>query len=668
VAICKVVVNQINSSGNITSTRDEKIGSSTVTRYGTRTVDQGVFKFGMGTKIDVNDRLTYIQDIVDTEYLSAIYNFQLTVNDEGGYNMNPSSDLPASRFESPNASNNNAKFQSQYTLKFDESSTDHYDIPNNSRLDMSKQFDLYVYCDFDSSLGSYSSGDKAIIFSKYNTNGGIEVGFKSVSSVYRLFVKTKASGSNAVERVGTTQSFGNKKPRLIRIKRDENNLVSCYLDGVFEFSFTDTTDYGNGTNIRIGSNSSGSDKWGGHIMQLRFYKGSYLTDLDHDVINLSSSQPMTIKLSGTVWKINDQTSPKQVFVRGDGKILVETNINPDILTGTATSPNRTKNVYDDSQDNWSIVEDILSNVDNSFKFKEAGSNTGSSGFSGKFIATGKFIQCIDLLLLESDSLLFTNNKIVTVEKRTGVATPFKFVQGTNTNSGFKITHTGKDDALLVNELELVGRLNNIYAEQTFGSGTNSVVSLSGVPTNLRVESPNNTTITAYTVDYEAKTVTITGSHSAGTIYYWYEDVNSTQSLYWRNSASGSGTGSGDGLASANRYGKYDRRIYTPQLTTRTDLQSASTRIIADNDEVLERYEVEAPTHINCLRENHKIKIKNSIKSIDVTSTVKSITWSYPNIRTIIQVGEHKFDSFDLEKMDSQSQSQLAGNTFKTHNT
>ena len=674
--IAKAVIEKITTDGtNVVARRDQKITASTVSRFGTRTVDQGFFSFPMGTDIELNYNLKYIQDIVDVTDLSAIYNFQLTVNDESGYDMNPSADLPISRFINPNDSLNNKKFQSQYCLKFTKSSsTDFYEIPDNTRLDMTKQFDLYIYCDWDNSLGSYTTtNEKAIIFSKYDTtHGGIEVGFiYKGGGNNRLFVRSLASTGSPVEREGNSQLFLNATPVLIRIKRNQNNVVSCYLNGVLEVQFTDTTAYGQTENIRIGAHkhpSSVTEQWAGKIYQMRLYTGVYLSDEESEIIQLSSPQPMTMKLAGKVWKINDNTNPKKVHVRGDGRMLLDTFLNADVLSGTSTSPvNRTKNVYDANQDNDLIIQDIISNVNSGFQFKEP-TSVANSTHVGKFIATGSFVQCTELLLLESGSILFTNNKIVTVEDKDGVSTPYKFEQGNvSSTPGYVITKSGKDDSLLVNAVELVGRLNNKYIEDPFVSGTNTVETLLGTPVDVKVESPIGTTLVenvGFTVDYVANTVTITGSHSAGKISYNYEDLDSLKALYFKNNTTGA--------SSQTKYGLRNKRIFTPQYTVKEDMDQASQRIISDNGEVLERYEVKAPTHVNNIRENHRVIVKNDKKGIDTTSDttesiVKSISWTFPNVSTIIQLGEHRFNSFDLDKSNMSGISQASGNTYKTHN-
>ncbi|KKK90590.1 hypothetical protein LCGC14_2721460, partial [marine sediment metagenome] len=49
----------VNTSGTVTEARDEKISSSSVTRWGKRTVDEGKFQFNINTKIDENYNVKY---------------------------------------------------------------------------------------------------------------------------------------------------------------------------------------------------------------------------------------------------------------------------------------------------------------------------------------------------------------------------------------------------------------------------------------------------------------------------------------------------------------------------------------------------------------------------------------------------------------------------------
>lgn len=674
-ALCKCIVETVNTSGTVTEARDEKISSSSVTRWGKRTVDEGKFQFSINTKIDENYNVKYLQDIVDLDLLVLMDNFQLTTFDESGYNMNPAADLIESRFINPNGVNNTKKFQSQYILKFDEStSTDFYDIPDHARLDMTGQFDLYIWCQFSSSLGTYTTGEKAVIFSKYDAAGGaghagIEVGFEhQASGDKRLWVRFLPEIGSLVDHVGTEAGFVNNTPRLIRIKRDENNDVKCYLDGIFEFEFNTDDAIGGVEDIRIGAHqhpTTPSEFWGGHLMQIRLYAGGYFSDDESERIMLNSPQPMTMKLSGKCWKVDDNTNPKTAHVKGNGKTLVETNLTSDILSGTDTTPNRTENVYDAAGDNFEIIDDIFENVDSSFSVKDPNSAANASHI-GRFVATGSLLQCIELLLLESDAVLFTAaDRIVVIEDSTGITTPFKFEQGSSgTTPGFVITNSGKDDALLVNQLELVGRIKFKKKVQTFITTVNPETEVfTEFPISVRVvEQSGGLTLeegTDYDIDFEGKTITFTTTADTFDVEYDYEDLSST-GLYFRNITTGS--------SSVTQYGKYARRIFIPQLTDQADVDVASQRIIGDNKDVLTRYEVIAPVHLNHVRENHNILLVNSIKSINTTETIQSITWKYPSMRTIIQLGEYRFDAFDMENIDSKDIAGAKASTFKTQNT
>ena len=672
--LVKAVVDKVAPNGTIDSTRDEQIIASTVTRWGTRTVDEGEFKFSINTDIEMNDNLRYIQDIVSVELLTAIYNFQLTTFDEGGYSHNPATDLPVTRFIAPNIGVNDMKFASQYVLEFDAAGQE-YDIADDSRLDFSGQFDIYIWCETTlPHFGTFASdGDRQIIFSKYDAAGnGIEIGaiVRENPVLEDPYVYARVIQSTVVtELEGTPDGsvnnlFSSGKPHLIRLYRDENNVIRLELDGRLDAdSFaTVTGSLDNALDITIGSDNAGTLDWDGFIAQLRIYNGSYLTEAEAEVILLNSPQPITMKLAGQVSKVNDNTNPKQVIVRGNGRVLIDTNITADILTGTDTNPDRTGNVYDEAEVNLDIVEDIIENVDSSFVFKNGSSDM--SAHIGRFIATGSFLQCVELLLLEGSQILFTNNKNIIVEDNDGVSTPFKFEQGDSASTpGFVITASAEDDSLLVNQLELIGRLNNEYQEQSFTSG-DSVAALNGVPTTIRVEAPLGTLLvvgTDFNVNYEEPQVEFIGTApDNGRVFYNFEDVSSNDALYFRNVTTGSG--------SVTRYGKYDRRIFIPQLTDQEDFDQASQRIIFDNNEVLTRYEVRAPNHCNHIRENHEVLLVNSIKGINTSQIVKSISWTYPQMKTIIHLGEHRFDSFDMEKVDAQSTVQGEGSTFKTHNS
>ena len=57
-----------------------------------------------------------------------------------------------------------------------------------------------------------------------------------------------------------------------------------------------------------------------------------------------------------------------------------------------------------------------------------------------------------------------------------------------------------------------------------------------------------------------------------------------------------------------------------------------------------------------------VTIKNSVKNLNTSSTVKSITWHYPDARTVIETGDHLLDAFDLEKVSSDTINNIVTDT------
>ena len=109
----KIVVEKRNtSSGAVESRTPIKIIDSIVSRQGSRSVDTGDFTVSIKHDVKENDTVKYIQDIVDTEFLTAIYNFQANDMDEGGYDLD--GDDTHTAWEEPNTNDNIKRFKSNY--------------------------------------------------------------------------------------------------------------------------------------------------------------------------------------------------------------------------------------------------------------------------------------------------------------------------------------------------------------------------------------------------------------------------------------------------------------------------------------------------------------------------------------------------------------------------
>ena len=65
---------------------------SIVERNGTRAIDTGLFYCPKGVPITINDEVSYIQDPVNTTYLTGIWNFFDNTRDESGHELDGAED------------------------------------------------------------------------------------------------------------------------------------------------------------------------------------------------------------------------------------------------------------------------------------------------------------------------------------------------------------------------------------------------------------------------------------------------------------------------------------------------------------------------------------------------------------------------------------------------
>lgn len=701
----KIVVEKRNtSSGAVESRTPIKIIDSIVSRQGSRSVDTGDFTVSIKHDVKENDTVKYIQDVVDTEFLTAIYNFQANDMDEGGYDLD--GDDTHTAWEEPNTNDNIKRFKSNYCAKFDGTAGKKITVThpagsslNDGKLDFSGQFDIIIFVTASSLTASTSVDDKRTIFSKFDnssTGNGIEIGAIRVTTGWAGYATLKI-GSVTKEIVAQVPSvdttppmegyyLGSSLPIMVRLRRDFDDKITLTINGSDAGTYnseTMTGDFSNSSNMIIGSNHDDSDPFKGLIHQLRIYNGVTLNENQIQVVSSSSPQPMTMKFMGRVYKIKDSMKEKQLSCKGSGKLLLQTNITKDIL-GTNHSDElatRTNDdtVFDAGQDIYEIVQSIIKRTDEDFKFYN---NPSPNPLVGEFIAEGNFVSIVNVLALKDALTFFTfPRKVFVIEDHDGIGTDYVFEGATG--SGYDISESGKNDSRTVNDIEVIGRLKTLpfkdEYEQPIIDPSNPIpiagvagttYTLSHNPINLTVRKVSDDSIyTTYTYSFDKKTITIETGVSTAAVYaeYWYEDISSPDALYRRDTDS----------ASITEHGRYSKKIYLPHFTHRTDfntwaqIYTGSTSSTTTQGDVKERVTIKAPFLINSLRENHKIDVINVKKFTNDTNgtksdmIVKSIEWHYPEGKTIINCGEYDFDSFDYDKDTSESITSLTSTLTKT---
>lgn len=677
----KAVVERLNDSGNPIQRRDETVISARATRNGARTVNDATITFSLRTAVRQNDNVKYVQDVADTSYLSGIWNFQGNTRDESGYDLHAEAsgggDPPMSRFIRPNAAANVMRFSGQYGLTFDGSGQS-ISVPDSlqyySRIDLSGQFDVYLWCQYNRAddYRNLQPGDQAIIFSNADPGtAGFDIGFKiDPDGVPVTFARFFYTTGQPAEYVGESP-FSNTRPTLVRITRDAQNRVAVYRDGSYEFGFTDGRDMDSGEGITFGDrrHPSSREPWTGQLFQARIYSGISLRESEAESIRLSYPQPATMKIDGKVWRINDDTNTVTCDIQDSDRILVGANMTHTSLDGNV--PNvRNGNVYEAGISTFMIVEDMIRSIDDSFLVRLSGSTPAM--LSGKFVATQSLSQCADLLLLENQRILsMFPNKVVIMEPAAGYTTPYVFSEGVPGQQGVLILNSGADDITKANDIELIGRVRFKHGVtmRTIDAEDERTVRLDKFPLDLRVTRDSDGSVIAedaspteggYTVDYEAKTVIFNSNVGAVTIEFDYEDLesNETTKLYCRHQDTGD-------IDASERY---SIRIFVPQLTHREDIDQAAQRFANVFRAVNRRYEISVPWHANNVIENRNIGVKNPFKDIDVTVPVRSVTWRYPQMTTVIEAGEYRFDSLEYEKQNVRGITSTLASTIKTQSS
>ena len=115
--------------------------SAIMKQQGTKKPDTLEVILPIQNQIDENYEISYIQDVVNTEYLSAVYPMQLSCLDEGGYNQDPT-DPAESRFVKVDID----KFKGHYALQFT-ADGQKVEVPSakTNKIDISGQFDINIW-------------------------------------------------------------------------------------------------------------------------------------------------------------------------------------------------------------------------------------------------------------------------------------------------------------------------------------------------------------------------------------------------------------------------------------------------------------------------------------------------------------------------------------------
>jgi hypothetical protein len=598
------------------------VNHAEISRDGLRAVDSGVFTFTSKLDINIGDEIKYIQDVANTKHLRGAYLFQGTVLDESGYNVDPVDQTHSTisgytNYEGLDYSLNtipNHKFRGMYegtVLSSGKGAILENKLQEDGTTpvhDFSGDFEIYAW------VTTPSSGTAGVIYSKTDINDvGITLKLnKSGSNFYPSFdFKNNSGGSSKNVSTYGVKNITYNSTALIRIQRVGNDFNLYMVDGTENTPFSSVDgnypynpsyphsagSFNVPSQATIGSDASSwsvnsvigtANKFGGELHQLRIYCGGNLDHQSASQIFSSRPIPLIMKLAGTIWKIESNLDEKKVFVKGFGKVITDTLVSETLLT--------------------------------------TGTTTGEwySGSGARILTAFTNVSSQEVVRAIIAKL---NTKL------SGTQT-FKLsvIDTTGTSANIN-TYTAEGNFLeIINQLMMIGTGN-------------------ANPTSFYISPRGKCIIEVKDIDM---TNTLTFKHGKYQISQdGFDDTSTVNDLYVSSRAGGSfGIVHADNTVSINKIGLYSRRILTPQLTDAAAVTIFKDNFIGEFNSINTRYTIQCPFLLDFIRENFQVKVINSIKSLDKSSTIKSITWTYPESRTIIETGDFLLDGFDLEKVSA----------------
>lgn len=582
----RVIINERSNSAKIhtyypinTQVKDE----------GRRKPNQFVGTFSKSNIVKEGDLVSYVQDMADVEALRAIYNFQLSALDEGGYDQDPSTDPPSSHFTQVTTQ----KYTGFYALEFLASTFDGVVVDTVDNIDISGQFDIFVSFTPDRTQEN-DGGDEPIMWSFYEGGQtlGLEIGISGTNgsdSSWRGFARI-GNGSITQTITGLNEtimndSSGNADPVLIRVFRGQDNVIRMEVNGEEDVSLSVTQSLQPiGADMIFGDGNAQdvSKEYVGLLHQVRVYCGDTLPQSQAQFIRWSKPIPSSMKFRGRIYRTKDNEVSTTVYAQSNSYEILSGTLGGD--SGDATdfvTHDLTDETYEfitqTAVNNAILFNTITVKVLDTFAFDNV-TSTLPSPQSGDIIEVGSFLDFINILLVMSFTTFhITPRNIMIIETDSGKQTNYIFEQntaGTNVAAPYNITVNEEDDINMANDITLI-------------------------------------------------------SSQAGKVRR-FSSPNDIKRALRKNVEQLSDSGMLDNYATRLRFILSDEGAANPVARS--------------------KHIVKITSLLNSIRSNQIVNIINNQKNIDLNEIIMQITYSYPSEHLIINTGEVDLDYYDnIEK-------------------
>ena len=556
---------------------------------GSKKPDTFEAQFPVSNDLDESYIISYIQDIADTTWLSAVYPMQLSCLDESGYNQDPT-DPTDSRFINVTS----GRFKGHYALDFTAISQG-VSVPSakTNKIDLSGQFDINIF--FTPDTSQIHSGSDEPIFWSFRGGSGVDIGISNqYDSVWRIFVRSYGASNNAYR--GSLQTVMTGAPVHVRCKR-EGSVLKVYVNGIEEQLknvssasspvWNGVSNYsmqpGSGGNMIFGDGNYSNTDYKGQIHQIKVYCGSTLSL--EDATRIRSSKPIAqfMKFSGRIRKVESDQISRKIQAESNSFKITTAKLGG---TGGSLSPQSLSSV------SFKVIAqsalDVVSPSSGHFTVRNVDSFAAVQSdytLSGNIEQIGSVVNFISILLLYSNCIMyFTPRQNLIIESNAGHATDYIFDQD-STTSGCNIMSSEINNSQVITEVILTGK-----------GGIKSVVSYTPTDDIIRTLRRNVIPIVNGGTDLPelAKKISLDlqGKYKGtiGRVTPKYV-IASTVPIH---------------------HTKYNQTV-TVKRTNGSAVTFSPTRNSTDIDEVL---------------------------------IVRQVEWNYPSGKTLINVGENDIDSFD----------------------
>jgi len=643
--------------------------------------------FPMQNDVNENYQISYIQDIVDTTYLRAIYPMHLSCLDESGFDQDPTTDPPDTRFIKVSS----GRYKGHYALDFNATSQN-VDINTVDKIDISKQFDIHIK--FTPDPTQFISGNnEPILWSFYDGSNGLEIGISNQhDSIWRAFVRVAGGSTNAYR--GSTETIMNSASVHIRVKRGMDNILRVYVNGIEE-SLDDVITQSSwnglissslqptGVPMIFGNGRGTNDHYKGQIHEIRVYSGTDLDDIEAERIRWSKPIPQVMKFAGRISRlISNQTTNKAICQSNSYKFTKGK------LGGNVSS----------------LVSHSFSEVTISFT---GGTNTLNIG--NKITGATSLTEGVVTEFISGDSVAGTIKLI----NRFPVTTPFTSGETLNesvSTGAWSATYTGGTETsthltfkqMLQSAVDVVSPLDqfNVRNVDLFEETTKKINNIYGSIYEIGDFMQYAGILLTYSeciMYITPRKNIIVETNSGHTTDYLFDQNSSSSPYHIKNSENNDITIVNEVILTGRTGVTNAISEFTPaqgirrtlrmnvlQIDTDDDLEELSIRtrlnlqgVDITKDVAPLKYLIQSSSPVHHVRYNHTVKLsrrngyndsitfsptRGSDDIFEQVEVVKQIELHYPSGRTIIKVGNNDIDLFDNVSTTTQISDGLLDNT------